>query len=80
MFITLYFSHLLEILNPKDCLDIQQISKFKELRKVSYIKKLKVQIYRFLPGTGKIFLHDSDQNTTHKNDVFSKMGSMTKFG
>lgn len=44
-------NHLLEILNPKDCLDIQQISKFKELRKVSYIKKLKVQIYRFLPGT-----------------------------
>lgn len=45
-------NHLLEILNPKDFLDnVQQISKFKELRKVSYIKQLKVQIARFLSDT-----------------------------
>jgi hypothetical protein len=48
------FSHMLEFLNPIDVLyDNNNQHKFKELRKISYVQNLKLQIVKFLNNHGK---------------------------
>ena len=54
---------MLEFLNPIDVLyDNNNQHKFKELRKISYVQNLKLQIVKFLNNHGKLDLLNEQSN------------------